>query len=1038
MRKFIYVLCTIALLTSNLCAQTGPLILTGPEYYQLTAISPNGKWACGAYSDASSTIYAFRWDLTTNEFTPLTSSSVMSTAYAVSDNGVVVGTFPDTESTENHAPVQTAGYWKDGKWYHLETIDGEFINNPDYGGQAFCISADGHRIGGALYNKNNKYMPVTWTDGKLDRVYGDKVGIVYDISNDGKMVCGWAEYPEASDRSCCIWDPEPHYITKIQPSPWSIARSFSPDGKSVLCKNFIYNLETGDRIKVPYTSDSPKNFELFSLIDNNVTIGYEQPDEQNPYGIIYKDGSTQILQTYLESKGVKFQDNLVALTQGVGISDDGNTIIFMVYNQGEEYLEFRPMVVKLNENITTREPVAAKSIQLDGIHSVHLTWNAPLANAEGVTAYNIYRNGTKISSVSSTTLSYLDTSLSLGKYNYEITASYNQTESVKSAATEVEVKEGTISAPRNLYAAQSGLNDVRLGWDAPVSNRVAKSYFEQDDLIEGFGGGNISFESAIRFPKEKITVYANDFKITNFVFYPLTQQEKWTISIYKGKEILYTEDIDNSKLTYGKENNIKLKNPVSIPTDNEVTLRLFVKVNNPSSYILGMVYGKKVIGYSDLVRQESESELYSLYEEAQNNPDGAYDFSISWAIGMLLTKNGQTDDADKINYYNIYANDKKIGQTENTSYIQQNVSDGTYIYGIEAVYANNTTSSKTSTEIAIKKNENSYKAITNVKTNVSGNQLTATWETPVNDDETFMTYAGNIPTKGMVGLEANNYNYMLGAVYRTEKLNKYIGYQIKGFRFYPLSDADFTFILKVNNEMVCEQGVNEYTKNAWNTVMLSTPITIEEGKEYFLIVDCYDVTPKTGPVALDSYVPFDGESNLYSTNQGESFLSVYNEASANGNWMIGMVITSPEATSLPIKGYNVEIDGVKKNNDLLTETKYEQTFESEKLDDTHKINVNVVYDVVGEKKGSAVFFTINPTSIDNKLIPLISVYPNPATSYVKVDGNVESIVAYNTNGTEIARSNENALDVSNFQPGLYILKIIVEGKVISAKVNITR
>ena len=84
------------------------------------------------------------------------------------------------------------------------------------------------------------------------------------------------------------------------------------------------------------------------------------------------------------------------------------------------------------------------------------------------------------------------------------------------------------------------------------------------------------------------------------------------------------------------------------------------------------------------------------------------------------------------------------------------------------------------------------------------------------------------------------------------------------------------------------------------------------------------------------------------------------------------------------------------------------------------------------------FFTINPTSIDNSLIPSISVYPNPATSYVKVDGNVESIVVYNTNGTEVVRSNENALDVSNFQPGLYILKIIVEGKVISAKVNITR
>ncbi len=1042
MRKFIFALCATTLLVADLCAQTGPLMLTGPEYYQLTAISPNGKWACGAYSDASSTIYAFRWNLTTNEFTPLTSSSVMSTAYGVSNDGVVVGTFPDTESTENHAPIQTAGYWKDGKWSHLETIDGEFVTHPDYGGQALCISADGHRIGGALYNKNHKYMPVTWTDGKLDQVYGDKQGVVYDISDDGKLVCGWAEYPESGDRSCCIWNPEPHYITKIDPSPWTIARSFSPNGKSVLCKKYIYNLETQERTKIPSTSDAPESFELYSLIDNNIAIGYEQPDKQNPYGIIYADGRSQKLQTYLESKGVKFQDNLVALTQGVGISNDGNTIIFMVYNRSltnNDLLEFRPMVVKLNENITTREPVAIKATQLNGVRSVRLTWNAPLTNSQSVTAYNIYRNNNKIKSVPSTTLSYLDTSLDLGKYTYEITASYNQTESTRSASTEIEVKESTVSAPRNLYALQSGLNNVRLGWEAPASNRVIKSYFEPDDLIDGFGGGNISFESAIRFPQEEIAAYANDFQITNVVFYPLVPQEKWTITIYKGKEVIHTEDIDNSKLVYGKENNIKLSKALSIPADSEVTLSIFVKVNNPSSSIVGMVYGKKETGYSDLVRQESEPELYSLYEQAQSNPDGAYDFSISWAMGMLLSKNGQTDDVDRINQYNIYANGTKIGNTNTTAYIQNDVKDGEYTYEIEAAYANGTTSPKTATTISVKKNENVYKAINEVKAQVSGNRLSATWEQPVSNDETFITYANNIPSKGLAG-DSTGTGYMVGTVYDINKLNKYVGYQIQKFRFFPLADASFTFTLQANYETICEIDAEDYTLNAWNTVTLETPITIEEGTNYFLVLDCFDTESKAAPIALDSQVPFDGASNLYSTTGLDilNFVSAYSESSASGNWMLGMVITSTETSPLPVQGYNVEIDGTKMNNALLTETKYEQTFESQVPDETHKLNINVVYEAVGEKKGNAVFFTINPTSIDKNLIPSISVYPNPATSYVRVDGNVESIVAYTIRGTEVARSNENTLNVTNLQTGLYILKITVDGKETSAKVNIAR
>lgn len=1037
MRKFYFALCATIFLIGDLFAQTGALILTGPEYYQVTALSANGKWACGAYSDGSSTPMAFRWDLTTGEILTLSAIGESSTAYDVSDNGVVVGTFPDTESTENKAPVETAGYWKDGKWHHLETIDGEFITHSDYGGQAICISKDGRHIGGALYNKNKKYMPVSWTDGKLDRVYGEYVGVVYDISEDGKIACGWAEHPQAGNRTYCLWTPEPNFLNIKDASPWSVIRSISPDNKNLLCRDYIYNIETETWTRIPYYSKNVMDFELYNLIDNNIAIGYEGDEGGNPYGIIYKDGETKILKEYLESQGVVFNSNLVALTQGADISEDGNTFAVMVYNQGEVYMEFRPMIIKLNENLTTREPVCVKAAQLNGIYSAKLTWNAPLANAEGVTGYNIYRDGVKIQTVSPTTFMYIDSSLSKGNHTYEVTALYNATESAKSLTAEIEIQDKKVSAPVNLYAVQSGINNVRLGWNAPRSNRIIKSYFEPEDEISGFGGGDNSFESAIRFSKEEIAAYKNHL-ITNIVFYPMVAQEKWTITIYKGNDALYTEDIDGTTLKIGMENNIKLNQSVAVPTDSDISLGIKVKVNNPGYNIIGMVFGKKVAAYSDLVRLEGEDDFYSLYEASQTSGGGSYDYSLSWAMGMLLSGPNESTDIDKIKGYNVYVGGTKLGETEKLSYLHKDLTDGTYKYEVEAVYANEVTSPKTSAEIIVKKNEECYKAVSNVNAKVTGNQLVATWETPVNDDETFITYANNTPSKGLVGPETTNYNYMLGSKYGKDKMNKYIGYQIKSFRFYPLSEADFTFYLKANNEIVHTEEVIDYTPNTWNTVVLDNPITIQEGTEYFLMLDCFDVTPKAAPVALDSQVGFDGISDLYSTDEGENFSSAHSEASANGNWMIGMVITSPETSSLPVKGYNVEIDGTKMNTELLTETRYEQIFESDVPDETHRMNVNVVYEVVGEKRGNAVFFTINSTGIDKNLIPSVSVYPNPATSYVKVDGNVESIVAYTIGGTEVARSNENTLNVSNLQTGLYILKISIDGQEISAKVNIAR
>ena len=73
---------------------TRTVVMYGGPNQILTNVSSNGKWACGAQTDGLSDPIGFIWNLESNEITTL---GVNTAAYAVSDNGVVVGTFLDSE-----------------------------------------------------------------------------------------------------------------------------------------------------------------------------------------------------------------------------------------------------------------------------------------------------------------------------------------------------------------------------------------------------------------------------------------------------------------------------------------------------------------------------------------------------------------------------------------------------------------------------------------------------------------------------------------------------------------------------------------------------------------------------------------------------------------------------------------------------------------------------------------------------------------------------------------------------------------------------
>lgn len=213
MKKFCISVC-LSLLCMKGLAATKPVILYSDPYQYVTALSANGKWACGTLNDGTGSLVAFVWNLESNELKSLGTGTI---AYGISNNGVVVGSYPDSEASTNGAEVTSAGYWSDGKWHHLELPNGLKYTNSDASSIANCISPDGRFIGGSIYSATGLYSPVIWDNGKFARdLSGGYAGSVYAVTDDGSKAGGWTYTKESgSTRITVMWDEEGnrHFLT---------------------------------------------------------------------------------------------------------------------------------------------------------------------------------------------------------------------------------------------------------------------------------------------------------------------------------------------------------------------------------------------------------------------------------------------------------------------------------------------------------------------------------------------------------------------------------------------------------------------------------------------------------------------------------------------------------------------------------------------------------------------------------------------------------------------------------------------------------
>lgn len=1039
MKNFLTLCCASLLALCNIKAQNS-IIIQSPNVdveYQITHISPNGKWACGNINDGY--YRGFRWNLTTNELRELSLQGETSIAFNVSNDGTVVGNFMDDEYLSNGASIEAGGYWKDGSWHHLDSSNLGVPSDDVSASQLQAISPNGKWVAGIAVKGTSNYIPVVWNleTGEMTEYLCDNpdgkisAGSILSISDDGKA-CGWI-YRRKNNRTPCIWTSPTDTILPAYEKigPYCVAGYITADGSKVLAYDRVYNINTRTAEKV-LDINNYFSFELFSMCSNGTVLGYVQENmNDSQEGVLIKDGVVTKLSDLLAEKNVDMS-KYPQIIQTIGASDDEKTFGLMAYDT----LDIpRSVIVKLDQNTLTPAPVALQAVPLNGIGAVRLTWKAPLTNVENVKGYDIYRNGTKINSSLLTELSYIDQNLSNGSYSYTVKAEYDSNNSEDSESANATLSPLHINAPSNLVAVQRGLNNVRLVWDAPTPAIPSFTYTDSVATIYSIGGGEYSMEVGINLPKSLLAAYsAKGQKLSDVCFYPMSKQSQWKINLYTvgtDTTLVYTQTVDGTTLTSGVKNCVHLTTPYTFTSDKDLIVAVEADVDNESYSVFGFNWGICIPRSTDLMRQVGEDSFYSAYDRMLEDEDGAMMYELTWAIEPMFSDDASSQ-STTVKNYNIYVNNTNQLQSTTLDAVLNSQEEGEYTYGVSAVAANGDESTQATAQLTVSQNTDVYKPF-NVQVTSNKLAMNATWQQPVDDSRTILTYSSDNCSGGTVG------SFMAKALYGHEITRTLNGYQIKAFRFYPLADADFTFYLEEDGERVAEVAVENYTLNQWNEILLDTPITLNSNSEYGLILDSYDVADDAAPLGQDDQRAYEGESDLYSTDEGETFSSLASDGGTNANWMMGMVLGTSESTDLHVKGYNVKIDGKQANEDLLTETSYQQTFTDETATQ-HTLQVQALYSepTVKVYNSSIVYFTINPLTAIDEIKANEAIQISQEATHLQISGvKVQKLSLYAANGSLAAESSTQSVAINNLPHGVYVLVVrTTDGKEYSQKVRL--
>lgn len=1032
--------------------------MSTPANHQLMSTSRNDKWGVGYIGDGSmGDISGFRWNLITGKIENVGTLNDAG-GIAVDNNGVVYGCFKTLD--KSGAEVTAPGYYKNGVWTRLPIPEG-------YSGDGLdaCCSADGKFVAITLTSPDGRLIPVVWREGVpcLVKTNGDH-SRVSCISEDGSMIGGWMN---TSNRQSTIWTFDgTGYNTYRHPGntpKWTDnVMGFSADNRYALVDDGwdydsteetgykyygIYDIENDWMLPIDCPDNKGSAIYMFNMSDDNYVIGSYNGTAM----IVNPERKAELLIDWLkENYGIDAHDfpeiityeNVFRLERGMTVNHGAKRIGFIYYGEYpgvDDYYPFYSMYLVLDADGNDATPVDLRAKKFPGISVVNLEWDIPFACERNILGYDIYRDGVKINTELVTARNYYDRDLSAGTHHYAVRAIFEGGESELSEVLDFEMEEAlAVNAPHSLEGRQHGFNRVNLDWAAPASNGGNLCYYDLESATDGIGTAisNVTMEIGIKFPEEQMDLYRNA-TLKSVTFTPLSDCDEWKVCLYNltasgALREIYSQKV-TQPITIGEANNVILDTPY-VSDGKTLIIGIQATSSEPNVRIFGYQEGKCQAGFSDLLRNVDGSNLpfdsfYNISEEVYASP-----MSLSWKVGANFVPEGTGEDIDKIDSYTVFADGTQVESTNDTEIVLTGLTEGDHTFAVCANYATGSVSKpvELSLNVDLHSNTKAVDAPT-WEQNSETQEVTVNWETPVDDDKTMVTYANGSVNRNFVPNVPDANELYAGALYPSNSYKSYKNYEIRSIGFVPASDADFSYELLKDNEVIASGDVASYELGKWNDILLPEPIAFDPLANYEIHFNAYDFAENQGPFYMSTDRLVTGKGDLVSLD-GEEWSTVLGLAGQAYNWMLRMEIAEAEGKNLmPVEGYDVTLDAKAVNKDRISGNTF--TFLPE-VTGSRALSVNAYYPGVGQPvKGTSVI--INLTSGVSEARELnVDIRGGKGCIYITGEA-VTGVEVIDIDGTVVARGDGNTAVIDGIAPGVYVVRAKVDGKSSEvAKINV--